>query len=126
MDIISLIGLTVPAEQQAIGNTMFKGQIMDMFTMSVRLVHSKSFLAWLIVSLFWWIPVWSQGTASPTSLQQPYFLSGTATQHTPRSYPVILYRSRENKTLEALRVIVRQADGIQSVCSSGDTIFALY
>lgn len=63
-------------------------------------------------------------TINPTL--QLYLLAGTTSQHTPQSYPVLLYRVGENKKLKIVREVVPQADGTRFMYAWGNIIFALH
>lgn len=81
-------------------------------------------LGWLAFGLLWWVQAWAQGTG--TSPAELYLLSGTTTEHSPQSYPVFLYRAKENKRLEGVREVVPQSEGARLVCAWGDAIFVLH
>jgi len=98
---------------------------MNMSVMPVRLVRTNPFCAALALGLLCCIPTWGQGNPTP-SLQQLYLLAGTTSQHTPQSYPVVLYRVGKDRRLELVREVVRQSDGIRFVYAWGDAIFFLY
>lgn len=64
-----------------------------------------------------------QETAAPRQL---YLLSATPTEHTNKTYPVVLYRLSADKRLKVVREVVPQADGVRFVQAWGDAIFVIH
>jgi hypothetical protein len=62
------------------------------------------------------------------SLQPPqlYLLSGTPTEHTDKTFPMILYQVDAARKLKVVREVVPQRDGLRSAQVSRDTIFAIH
>jgi hypothetical protein len=71
------------------------------------------------------VTCWAQGGSAALS-QRLYLLAGTTTQHTPDSYPVVLYRIGENKKLELAREVVAESESIRFVYAWGNVVFALH
>lgn len=55
-----------------------------------------------------------------------YFLAGTPTEHTDKTYPVTLYGPDQSKKLKAVREVVQRTDGLHSVHPWGDAIFVAH
>ena len=92
--------------------------------MSARQHHCKRTAITLALALLCCVPAKPQFANDQAA--QLYVVAGTPTPHAPYSFPVSLYRVSKNKTLDPIREVVRQADGLQVMREWGDTIFAVH
>ncbi|MGH9775894.1 MAG: hypothetical protein ACRD50_13205 [Candidatus Acidiferrales bacterium] len=83
----------------------------------------RLFCAELLFLMGCWTLASGQGTAPPRGL---YLLAATPTEHSPQTYPAILYSVSAEKKLKMVREVVPQADGVRLVQAWGNAIFVTH
>jgi hypothetical protein len=102
-----------------------RGLTMAMSIMFALRLRSRLFRGALVFGFTCCMVAWGQARGQG-SREELYLLAATTTQHTPQSYPVVLYRVGKNKDLEVVREVVPRTDGVRFVYAWGSAIFALH